>query len=108
MVFFKTNDANAILWALKPGEEGGTVGRLWNVENKGKTVAFSFDETVKSSQEITHVETAINKLESTDNKINLALIPNQMKSFQVFLIVNTIQSLNQFSSFFHLNISIQR
>ena len=82
--FFTSNDTNSILWALKPGEEGGTVGRLWNVENKPKTVEFKFDNSIKNAQEVTHVETPKDKLTTTNGSINLDLKANQMKSFQVF------------------------
>ncbi|MBX7136786.1 MAG: glycoside hydrolase [Oligoflexia bacterium] len=76
--------SNALLWALKPADDGiseGLVARLWNQAVTPVTAALSVPAgSISSAKNITHVETALGALATTSGALGVDLTAQQLKS----------------------------
>jgi alpha-mannosidase len=58
--FAALNDPDALLWALKPAEDGigaGVIARVWNLSDAVKELTMTVAGSAKSTQVVTHIET---------------------------------------------------
>ena len=56
------NNPNALLWTLKPAEDGisnGVVARVWNMSNSASSFTFSLPFNLSQAKRTTHIETDI-------------------------------------------------
>jgi alpha-mannosidase len=83
--FMNNDNNNVILWALKPGEEGGITMRLWNMESQPVVTKTFFSHTIQKAVFATHVETNIAEIPSSGNMVSLSLNQNQIKTFRIWL-----------------------
>ena len=63
---------NVLLWALKPSEDGaaqGFIARVWNLANQPQDYSLDFAGGLKSARSVTHIETDIEALAVTGNKV---------------------------------------
>jgi alpha-mannosidase len=84
--FVSNNDANSLIWAVKPGEEGinsGTITRLWNLNNTDATPTLTYDLSIIEAKRTTHVETDINSNNFTGKNLLTAIGHDEMKTFRV-------------------------
>lgn len=82
----RVEPADALLWALKPADDGpehGLVARLWNVSNRRveADLAFAPPRTIGASQRATHVETPIGPAEVRDGRLIAPLEAGAMETF---------------------------
>ena len=85
---FSFSDPNAILWALKPAEEGidkGIVMRIWNMANTDKPLTVSGNRPLEKGFSTTHIETDDQPLSLEKGKLNTVLGHNRMHTFRLFL-----------------------
>jgi alpha-mannosidase len=87
--FLKNNDTNAILWTLKPSEKdvsnNGVVARFWNMANSKSNNLIEFNAPISKADEVTHVETKINAINTNHKTLILNQNQQQMKSILVEL-----------------------
>ncbi len=86
--FFSFSDPNALLWALKPAEEGiekGIVMWVWNVANTDKPLTISGNRPFEKGFSTTHIETDDQPLPLEKGKLNTVLGHNRMHTFRLFL-----------------------
>jgi alpha-mannosidase len=83
--FLKTDDDNVILWALKPGEEGGLTMRLWNMGSGPVASMTSFSRNIQKAFYATHVETNIASIPSRGNSVALSFNQHQLKTYRIWL-----------------------
>ena len=59
--FMNISDSSAVLWALKPAEEGmdvgGAVARVWNLANTSRVTFVNLEDKIVEAKNITHIET---------------------------------------------------
>ena len=64
------SNANVLLWALKPHEDGinnGVVARLWNLSEKPANTEISFTPGISAAHRTTHIETDMEALPLSGN-----------------------------------------
>ncbi|GAB3221455.1 glycoside hydrolase [Spirosoma arcticum] len=82
------SDPDAVIWALKPAEEGidkGVVMRVWNVANENKPVTISAASPLEKGFSTTHIETDDQTLPLEKGKLNTVLGHNRLHTFRLFL-----------------------
>jgi alpha-mannosidase len=80
----KVADPNVLLLALKVSEEGitnGIVARLWNLSNTATDTSISMPLGIGSAQQVTHIETPIEKLKTTETEVNVRLRKRGMATY---------------------------
>jgi len=82
------SDANVLLWALKPAEDGiskaGLVARFWNMGAESSQFDVHFKNCrIMEGKEITHVETPIREAVVSEHRLKGSLSPFQLKSFSI-------------------------
>jgi alpha-mannosidase len=83
---FTSNDkGNVILWALKPGEEGGLTLRFWNIEPEPVMTKIFFNHPVLKAVYATHVETDMYEIPVSGNAVTCDFNKYQMKTYRVWL-----------------------
>ncbi len=88
--FVSVNDPNAVIWAIKPAEDGsidkGIVTRVWNMSNTGTTPTFSYNLIINQAKRTTHIETDLNDALFPNLKdLSIGLGSHEMKTFRVKL-----------------------
>lgn len=78
----KTTDPNVLLWGLKPGIEGGTVLRFWNMSDP-VDLKIQFDTAPESVFEATHVETPTGSVPVTGKTVGIPFRQQQLKTLKV-------------------------
>lgn len=78
---FSSTDSDVLLWSLKPGEEGGTILRFWNMKDLADPL-FTFDSSPVLAQSATHVETIIKPLKLNGNRFRTNFRQQQMCTFR--------------------------
>jgi alpha-mannosidase len=81
--FLKCDNPYVVLWALKPGEEEGTVLRYWNLDSRPTTIRTVFNSPLLNATYTTHVETEISEIPVKGNTFAIGLNKFQMKTFRV-------------------------
>ncbi|QHW00335.1 alpha-mannosidase [Spirosoma endbachense] len=84
---FSFSDPDAVIWALKPAEEGidkGVVMRVWNVADKNKSVTISGNNLIEKGFSTTHIETDDQKIPLEKGKLNTVLGHNRLHTFRLF------------------------
>lgn len=77
---------NVVVSALKPGENGGTVLRLYEAAGKAaKNVRIQLHSGLKSAHEANLIEDRGRELESTDNTLTVSLRPFEIKTIALEL-----------------------
>jgi alpha-mannosidase len=84
--FLRISDARALLWALKPGEDGirdaGVVARLWNVSDRPVQCTLGLDEgTIASARRTTHIETGLGQVGLHNGRLPVSLAARQMRTY---------------------------
>jgi len=82
--FLNTFEQNLVLWSLKPGEEGGTITRFWNISDEPATTSISFSDQLLKATEATHVETDINLIKIDKKALPVDFRQHQMKTYHVW------------------------
>jgi hypothetical protein len=81
--FFNTPDPDILLWSLKPGEEGGTILRFWNMGESASPI-FTTDKPPISAYSATHVETLLEPIEFSRNGFKGDFRQQQMCTFKLY------------------------
>lgn len=77
---------NVVVSALKPGEKGGTVLRVYEAAGKpAENVRLQVHSNVKSAHEANLIEDPRQKLESADNALTVSLCPFEIKTIALEL-----------------------
>lgn len=82
------SDINALVWALKPAEEGidkGIIVRLWNLADENKPVIISANDPMAKTFSTTHIETDDKIIPVTNGKLNTVIGHNRLQTFRIFL-----------------------
>jgi alpha-mannosidase len=81
-----TSNSDALLWALKPSEEGidkGLVARFWNMSPRSESFTVSVDGGLQQASAITHVETEFRPRPLAAGKLQISARPWQLQSFKL-------------------------
>ncbi len=83
------DNPDALLWALKPAEEGieqGIVMRMWNLATAPGSFALSTAPyPIASAMRVTHIETPVEPATVTNGALVESLAPQQMRTYQLVL-----------------------
>jgi alpha-mannosidase len=82
--FLTTTDSNVLLWALKPGEEGGTTARLWHLGTQPTAPLLNWGAPIRKATEATHVETDIAPIVPQANALPTQFRQHQLKTYRVW------------------------
>lgn len=85
---FSFSDPNAVIWALKPAEEGidqGIIMRVWNVADENKTVTIAGNVPIVKGFSTTHIETKDQAVSLEKGKLNASLGHHRLHTFRLFL-----------------------
>lgn len=85
--FVTLDDTDKLLWWLKPAEdgyeEGGLIGRVWNMDSTQGDCILDFDLPVNSAKITTHLETNLEELVPVNGNLLMQIGKNNMKTFRV-------------------------
>ncbi len=84
---FSFSDPDAVIWALKPAEEGidkGMIMRLWNVADADKPLTISGNKLIEKGFSTTHIETDDQPIPLEKGKLNTILGHNRLQTFRLF------------------------
>jgi len=79
-----TTNPNALLWALKPSEDGidkGFVTRFWNLSAEPEKFTVTVDRGLQKAAAITHIETDFRPKPLTNGNLQISAKPWQLQSF---------------------------
>jgi alpha-mannosidase len=80
------SDPNALLWAVKPAEDGigkGVTVRLWNLGDKPTEAKVSFAPGIGSARRTTHVETDLEPLTPADGALTATFARQQLQTYRL-------------------------
>ena len=80
----RIDDPNALLWALKPHDDGiehGLVARVWNQAAQPLPVRLTTAVPLKSAERITHIETPIEPLPVRAGELEITIGAQRMETF---------------------------
>jgi alpha-mannosidase len=81
-------DSGAILWALKPAEEGianGVIARIWNVSRNPLTTGLTASGSIMEARRTTHIETDLENDQLSGGDVLLSFQPGQIQTHRLFL-----------------------
>ena len=81
------SDPNAVLWSLKPAEEGigqGVIARVYNVSSQATNATLQLANAITSANRTSHIETNLDSAPLTDGNLSLSLTPQQYQTFRLF------------------------
>jgi alpha-mannosidase len=81
--FLQISNANVLLWALKPAEDGisrGIVARVWNQGNSAVNYNLSLSLPIVSAEKVTHIETTIGPATVTAGQLSANVNQQQMQT----------------------------
>ena len=81
------SDPNAILWSIKPAEEGigqGIIARVYNVSGQATTASLQLANPITNAQRTSHIETNLEGASVVDGNLALSLTPQQYQTFRLF------------------------
>jgi alpha-mannosidase len=81
-----TSNSDALLWAIKPSEDGidkGLVARFWNLSPKAESFTVSVNGGLQKASAITHIETNFRLKPLTNGKLQTSAMPWQLQSFSL-------------------------
>jgi alpha-mannosidase len=84
--FLNISDANVLLWALKPAEDGiarGVVARVWNMSASPVNYSLSLAPALTSAKRITHIETDIADASILNGDLNASANGSQIQSHRL-------------------------
>ena len=85
---FSFSDKAAMLWALKPAEEGidkGIIMRIWNVADVNRPVTISGNSLIGKGFRTTHIETDDQPIALKKGTLSTVLGHNRLHTFRLFL-----------------------
>jgi alpha-mannosidase len=83
--FINNKNKNVILWTLKPGEEEGCILRFWNMESKPIVSKIRFNNTLQKAMAVTHVETDLYEIPTSNKSYSMNLNQHEIKSFRLWM-----------------------
>jgi alpha-mannosidase len=81
--FLQISNANVLLWALKPAEDGisrGIVARVWNQGNSAVNYNLSLSLPIVSAEKVTHIETTIGPATVTGGQLSASVNQQQIQT----------------------------
>jgi alpha-mannosidase len=84
--FLNISNANVLLWALKPAEDGighGIAARVWNQGNAPTNYTLSLSQPIVSAERLTHIETTIGPATVTAGQLNAPINQQQIQTHLV-------------------------
>jgi alpha-mannosidase len=81
--FVRNDNPDVLLWALKPGEEGGLTMRWWNLESKPAASTVRLDRPIGRAVSASHVETDIAEIPCAGGAVPLDFAPQQIRTVRV-------------------------
>ena len=84
--FISSSDANAVIWCIKPAEDGvdkGVVTRVWNLGNTDITSTLACSLPLQEAKHATHVETDIDNAVYSGRNLSATFGHNEMKTYRV-------------------------
>ncbi len=81
------SDPNAVLWSIKPAEEGigqGIIARVYNVSGQATTATLQLANPITSANRTSHIETNLDSAAIADGNLSLSLTPQQYQTFRLF------------------------
>lgn len=85
---FTFSNPDAMIWALKPAEEGidkGIILRVWNVADASKPMTVSANVPITKGFSTTHIETDDQAISLDKGKLTTELGHNRLHTFRLFL-----------------------
>ena len=83
---FRVTNANLLLWAIKPAEEGinqGIIARVWNVSVSAVSGSLSLSKPITAARRVTHIETDISAVPISSGSASVSLAAREMQTFRL-------------------------
>ncbi len=80
------DNPNALLWALKPAEEGigqGVIARVWNLSTSPANFTLRPAPTLTQAAQTTHIETDLQTLAVANNAVAASAKASQLQTFRL-------------------------
>lgn len=80
------SDANVLLWALKPAEEGigqGVILRVWNLASTARPVQVSASPPIRSAKRTTHIETDLGDATVTAGALRDTIQGSSLRTYRL-------------------------
>jgi alpha-mannosidase len=87
-----TSNSDALLWALKPSEDGidkGLVTRFWNLSAEAESFTVSVNGGLQKASAITHIETNFRPKPLTGRELQIRAMPWQLQTFSLSPLLNS-------------------
>jgi alpha-mannosidase len=94
------SDPSALLWALKPAEEGigaGIIARLWNLSGSAVPFTLNLPQPIAAAKQTSHVETDIADANLQNGALSASLGTQQMATWRLLLAAPPSRGLNFFT-----------
>lgn len=78
---------HALLWALKPADDGlesGLVARVWNLSDRAESHSLAFEGGIAEALSLTHIETPTGIASVQDGRLADLINQGQMKTYAIF------------------------
>ncbi len=83
---FTNTNAEVLLWALKPAEDGpgsGLVARFWNVGGKQQDFTISLPTKISAAARTTHLETDLEPITVRDGTVTSLIAATQIQTLRI-------------------------
>ncbi len=80
-------DPNAVLWSIKPAEEGigqGIIARVYNVSGQTTNATLQLANPITSANRTSHIETNLESVAPADGSLAMSFTPQQYQTFRLF------------------------
>ena len=80
------SNPSVLLWALKPAEDGiaqGLIARVWNLTSQPQEYSLELAGGLKSARRVTHIETDIDALTVTGNRVANRATATQIQTIRL-------------------------
>jgi alpha-mannosidase len=78
------SNPNALIWALKPAEDGidqGIIVRIWNLSGNPESFSLSLVDGISSAQRTTHIETPLESATVTGGSLYDSIAARQIRTY---------------------------
>jgi alpha-mannosidase len=77
---------DAMLWALKPSEDGihrGVTARVWNLAATERRATFQLSEGIANAERVTHIETSIAPARVERGQLTISMKPAEISTYRL-------------------------
>lgn len=84
--FLRLTGQDAVLWALKPAEEGiseGVIARVWNLANAQRSISISLTDGIRAARRVSHIETDLAAAGLKQGAVMETIEGSQLRTYRI-------------------------